>query len=107
MEHIKHKEKLISLFDLFFRYTTPILISNDEFYEIPLKQHGYTKDTTTREGLGWIGNAHINHRPLEKKIATGKERNIFTWKGPEKVTHQHEKYLRTWGDYYYDYTKIP
>lgn len=105
-EHIEAGEKVISVFDLFFRYSTPILMANPEYYEIPLKHSSYVQDTTTREGLGWIGNAHINHRPVPKIIVNEGEKNVFMWRGPMPVTPIQEKYLRTWGVYYDQYTKI-
>lgn len=103
---LQNGEKTISLFDLYFRYSTPILIANDEYYEIPLKHQSYVKDTTTREGISWLGNAHINHRSIDKKLVKPGERNIFMWTGPKTITPSHERYLKTWGVYYDPYTKL-
>jgi len=105
-ECIKSGEKTISLFDLFFHYTTPILIANDEYYEIPLHHTAYIKDTTTREGKSWIGNAHVNFRPIEKKIVNPNEKNVFVWKGSKQLNSAHDRYMRTWGTFYDMYEKI-
>jgi len=105
-QSIKNGDKTISVFDLFFKYSTPILVANDEFYEIPIRHSVYVKDTTTSEGMGWIGNVHLNHRPLEKKLWVPGEKNIFLWRGTKAVNSEEDRYLRTWGAYYEDFRKL-
>ena len=99
-EHIKNNQNYISVFDLFFRYTTPILLANDEYYEIPLKHEGYITDTTTKEGIGWLGNVILNHRPIKEMFVDNGEKNVFFWRGSNSYAPTENLYIRAWSNHY-------
>ena len=100
-EAIEKKEQTISLFDLFWRYSTPILLANYNYYDFMVRHTKYIPDTTTNEDMGWIGNVHLNHRPLIQKILKGDEKGVFMWQGGKKVeTGAEERYIQTFMVFY-------
>jgi len=97
---LDNNEKYISVYDLFFNYSTPILLANNQFFEIPLKHESYIPDTTTKEFCGWIGNATLNHRSLKDKVVENGKKNAFFWRGSSEPTNRESRYIHTWGNHY-------
>jgi hypothetical protein len=99
-------EEYIPLFDLFFKYHTPILVANPEYYEIPIEHDG-NRFETTKEGFTWTGNVHINHRNIRKVFVNNDEKNVFMWRGNKNKSESELLYIKSWSYHYDIYKKIP
>ena len=100
LESMQKKEDYISLFDLFWRYSTPILLANYDDYVFPIRSTRFIPDTTTREGMAWLGFVTLNHRQLPKKVVRKNDRNIFMWQGKPTADPSESDYIGYWSNYY-------
>ena len=100
LEGMNRKEDYISLFDLFFRYSTPILLANYDDYVFPIKGHRFIPDTTTREGMAWLGFVTLNHRPLPRKVVGKNDKHIFMWQSKSERDPSERDYIGYWINFY-------
>lgn len=85
--------KNVSLFDLFFPYSTPLHIVHDVFYDFML----FSKDH--RELQGWV---RFNHRNLPMvSITSAEQKNVFMWHADNSLLNTKETtYKELWHQYY-------
>jgi len=68
---LENNVEYINVFDLFFKYSTPILLAYPHFYEIPMHFTG------TLHKNNYSGNIRINHRKVpEIDVDSNKIENV-------------------------------
>eukprot|EP01017_Pseudomicrothorax_dubius_P036207 TRINITY_DN5164_c0_g2_i1.p1 TRINITY_DN5164_c0_g2~~TRINITY_DN5164_c0_g2_i1.p1 ORF type:complete len:174 (+),score=19.39 TRINITY_DN5164_c0_g2_i1:13-534(+) len=95
-------EAWVSLFDLYFRYTTPLTIRFPEFYEFPVKFYANTEGRTTENSGIWLGKAYLNHRSITPLKLKGNEKHvrIHTHFRESNTFNSVFRYSQAWGNYY-------
>lgn len=105
LEHIKLGEKHITLFDLFFRYTTPILVANPDYYEIPVTHDIMRPELKSGNGPIWVGNVRINHRTLNPYYINKQTQSINRCSVALKSEMKEHEFFHTWFNFYNMRTK--
>lgn len=89
VEKLKSETTWISIFDLYFKYRSPLPASHDDFYEFKVEAE-----------VGWLGNVTLNHRKIPKVFLQGNEKNIFMWRGSSDFKWQESLYKQIWENFY-------
>jgi hypothetical protein len=100
LEHIKLGEKNITLFDLFFKYTTPILVANPDYYEFPVTHDIMRPELRSGNGPIWVGNVRVNHRTLNPYYINKPLKHINRCSLALKSEMKEHEFFHTWYNFY-------
>jgi hypothetical protein len=95
LENIDEKEEWISLFDLYFRYHSPLPFVHCDYFDFPVRLNR-TYPENKKDFALWVGNVHMNHKPLPKIYLNGGEKNAFFWKGTTLNNQKELEYMMIW-----------
>jgi hypothetical protein len=76
-EYKKSGKRYVSLFDLYFNYSSALPYTHPKFYDFFVVNRENIIDTSVNKGITYGGEVHLNHRDIEKKILRGDEKVIL------------------------------
>jgi|JI6StandDraft_1071083.scaffolds.fasta_scaffold02457_2 hypothetical protein len=71
-------EEWISLFDLYFKYYSPLLVKKSDYYEYTSYYGGGKRDKPSDD---FLGSVHLNHRSIPNIFLRPEDKNAFMWVG--------------------------